>query len=108
VVEEKSSASRGRAGRTVWIVAALALAIVVLGIYRLRSTGFRWDLFFSTFKADWRWLSLACVCILLTYLGRAIRWQVMLRPLRPHSSLWNLTSSTVIGFTAIVLLGRPG
>jgi uncharacterized protein (TIRG00374 family) len=108
VVGEKSSASSGRAGRTVWIVAALAVVIVVLGIYRLRGTGFRWDLFFSTFKADWRWLSLACVCILLTYLGRAVRWQVMLRPIRPHSSLWNLTSATVIGFTAIVLLGRPG
>ena len=48
------------------------------------------------------------VFALLTYVGRALRWQVMLRPLRPESSLWNLISATAIGFTAIVLFGRAG
>jgi hypothetical protein len=48
------------------------------------------------------------VLILLTYFARALRWQVMLRPLRPGASLWNVTSATVIGFTAILLLGRAG
>jgi uncharacterized protein (TIRG00374 family) len=37
-----------------------------------------------------------------------LRWQVMLRPLRPRSRLWPITSATVIGFTAVFLLGRPG
>jgi len=28
--------------------------------------------------------------------------------MRPHPGLWNLTKATIIGFTAILLLGRPG
>src|SRR5262249_45506126 len=43
-----------------------------------------------------------------TYFGRALRWAVFLRPLRPHPGIWNLVKATIIGFTAIVLLGRPG
>jgi hypothetical protein len=43
-----------------------------------------------------------------TYYGRALRWAVFMRPLKPHPSLWNLTEATIIGFTAVILLGRPG
>lgn len=43
-----------------------------------------------------------------TYYGRALRWAVMLRPLKPHPSVRNLISATLIGFTAITLFGRPG
>jgi hypothetical protein len=32
----------------------------------------------------------------------------MLRPIRPHASVAGLLSATMIGFTAIVLLGRAG
>jgi uncharacterized protein (TIRG00374 family) len=48
------------------------------------------------------------VLILLTYPGRALRWMVMLRPLTANGSFVALLNSTVIGFTAIVLFGRPG
>jgi hypothetical protein len=43
-----------------------------------------------------------------TYYGRALRWAIFLRPLRPDATLWNLLKATIIGFTAVVLLGRPG
>ena len=43
-----------------------------------------------------------------TYAGRALRWAVFLKPLKPHPSFRNLLSATVIGFTAITLFGRPG
>jgi len=43
-----------------------------------------------------------------TYWGRALRWSVFLRPLKPHPSIKNLMSATVVGFTAITLFGRPG
>ena len=42
------------------------------------------------------------------YFGRALRWRVLMRPVKPHPSLWNLFSATVIGFSAITVLGRPG
>jgi hypothetical protein len=32
----------------------------------------------------------------------------MIRPVKPHPSYWNLFTATAIGFTAIVLFGRPG
>jgi uncharacterized protein (TIRG00374 family) len=51
--------------------------------------------------------------ILLSNVARALRWEVMLRPLygRPGVrpiSLWRLTSDTAIGLTAGVMLGRIG
>ena len=74
-----------------------------------RAGGFQWGLFWETFrKLDWRWLAVSVFFALLTYLGRALRWQVLLRPMREKSSLWNLFSATAVGFSAIVLLGRPG
>lgn len=33
---------------------------------------------------------------------------MLLRPLRAHPSIWNLFKATIIGFSAIVILGRPG
>jgi uncharacterized protein (TIRG00374 family) len=70
---------------------------------------FDWKLLGSTFtRVQWHWVLLSVVPILGTYLGRALRWSVFLRPLKPHPSLRNLFVATVIGFTAIALFGRPG
>src|SRR5260370_32850369 len=44
----------------------------------------------------------------LSYVGRAVRWEVMLRPLGRKLKIWKLTYDTAIGFTAVVLLGRAG
>jgi uncharacterized protein (TIRG00374 family) len=46
--------------------------------------------------------------MLATYPGRALRWAVFLKPLKPHPSMRNLMSATIVGFTAITLFGRPG
>jgi uncharacterized protein (TIRG00374 family) len=43
-----------------------------------------------------------------TYYGRALRWAVFLRPVKPKPSIRNLLSATIVGFTAITLFGRPG
>jgi glycosyltransferase 2 family protein len=40
--------------------------------------------------------------------GRALRWQVMLRPFGRPIGVWRLTSDTAIGLTAGILLGRVG
>jgi uncharacterized protein (TIRG00374 family) len=46
--------------------------------------------------------------VFLTYVGRALRWQVMMRPLAPKANFRRILAATVIGFTGILLLGRPG
>lgn len=57
-------------------------------------------------------MSAALALILVTYFGRALRWEVMLRPLREGmlnpAGLWDIFCATAIGFTAVVLFGRAG
>jgi|HubBroStandDraft_6_1064221.scaffolds.fasta_scaffold250751_2 uncharacterized protein (TIRG00374 family) len=92
------------------ILAALILALFVgLLYYRLRQSPFRWSDFQRTFiGVDWGWFAAALAFIYLSYVGRALRWRVMLRPLKLNPSFRNINSATVIGFTAVFLLGRPG
>jgi uncharacterized protein (TIRG00374 family) len=90
----------------------VALFILILGgaiWYRWRTLGFNWPQFFHTLtNLSYGWLLAAIVLMLLTYFIRALRWEVMLRPLQPHPNLYGLCSATVIGFTAVVILGRAG
>jgi len=87
----------------------LAVLIAALLAWRWRELGFEWGEFSAAFRQlQWGWVGVSAIFALLTYLGRALRWQVLLRPLRPRSSLWNLLAATAIGFTAIVFFGRAG
>jgi glycosyltransferase 2 family protein len=86
-----------------------SLLIFVILAYRAQGVSFRWDLFTSTLDhVDWRWLAASICLILLSNVGRALRWQVMLRPFGRPIGVWRLTSDTAIGLTAGVLLGRVG
>jgi uncharacterized protein (TIRG00374 family) len=77
--------------------------------HRWRISGFSWSEFMAALRhVDWRWLALSQALILATYLGRALRWEVMLRPLRKDTNLWRVFTATAIGFTAVVLFGRAG
>jgi uncharacterized protein (TIRG00374 family) len=86
-----------------------AIAAVAFVLYRWRTSGFSWQAFADSLRnVDWNWLALALALILATYVGRALRWEVMLRPLAKHASLLGVLSATCIGFTAVVLFGRAG
>ena len=102
--------ARSPSRRTLAIVAIVLAAIAAFIYYRWRTSGFEWSLFLATFKGvHWGWLGLsAAAVVMITYYGRALRWQVMVRPLRPESSTWRIFLCTVIGFTAIVFFGRAG
>jgi len=94
-------------GAALGILAILAAVLFV--VYRWRHSGFAWAKFVSVFSdVDWSWLTLAMALILATYVGRALRWEIMLRPLSNKVSLWRLVVATCIGFTAVVLFGRAG
>jgi len=88
---------------------AVVLAAVVYVYYRWHHSGFAWQKFVDVLSTvDWSWLSLALALILATYVGRALRWEIMLRPLTSKVHLWKLVVATCIGFTAVVLFGRAG
>ncbi len=98
-------------GRWRWLV--LVAAAVMLAGWALRErsmhAGFHWAEFAASFAhLRWHWIVASLIVGLSTYYGRALRWAVMLKPLQPEPNVWNIFKATVIGFTAVVLLGRPG
>jgi uncharacterized protein (TIRG00374 family) len=100
-------------GRKKWRWLVLAGAIVALAAWGLREhwlhPQFRWNAFAESFvDLQWHWIVAALILALATYYGRALRWAVMLKPLRPKPDTWGIFKATAIGFTAVVLLGRPG
>jgi uncharacterized protein (TIRG00374 family) len=89
-------------------VAVLAAALTYV-YFRWRDSGFAWTKFIAALRdVDWSWLLLALALILATYVGRALRWEIMLRPLSRDVQLWPLLVATCIGFTAVMLFGRAG
>ena len=93
-----------------WLLAAAALLFVIWVLReRWLGTGFEWQALARSFvELDWTWLSASVALALSSYVVRALRWRVMLRPLRPGARIRNLISATMIGFTAVTLVGRPG
>jgi uncharacterized protein (TIRG00374 family) len=94
-----------------WIAVGVAIVAALLWFFgaQFSKLSFDWKLVGRTFtNVRWEWVLLALIPILGTYWGRALRWAVFLRPLKPQPSLRNLFAATVIGFTAIALFGRPG
>jgi glycosyltransferase 2 family protein len=67
------------------------------------------QLFLQTLRElDWRWLLVSTAAIYATYVLRALRWRVLIRPLKKDVSVRGLVSATIIGFGAIGLMGRAG
>jgi glycosyltransferase 2 family protein len=76
---------------------------------RLHARGFDWQVFRATLSSlRWGWLAASCLAVMVSYWVRAVRWSVLMRPVKPDPNLWELFSATLIGFAAITLLGRPG
>ncbi len=93
------------------IVVSAVVVAVLAGLVYLQFREWRhfdWDVFWDQ-TADTRKLYLlsAVGLIYLTYLLRALRWAVFLRPVC-RASAQELIAPTVIGFTGLALLGRPG
>ncbi|HSZ60676.1 MAG TPA: lysylphosphatidylglycerol synthase transmembrane domain-containing protein [Terriglobales bacterium] len=69
---------------------------------------FDWALFRQTHPRQWMHVVHGIVLIYLAYGVRAFRWRIFLRPIRPQASTVSLVAPTIIGFTGLALLGRPG
>ena len=85
------------------LIAAAAIA------YRLRSSNFQWNRFAAAFRGlSWFWFAFSIFLNFGTYFGRALRWEVMIRPMKPNARVRTVLDATLIGFTSVLLLGRPG
>lgn len=90
-------------------MASLLLAAAAIWIFfsSAWTRGFNLRVFFASVRGlDWGWLGTSLLFSYGTYIVRALRWAVLIRPLRPNPSLRGLYSATVIGFSAVTALGR--
>jgi glycosyltransferase 2 family protein len=96
--------------KRILLYAVLALVLAVLVYFQFRTwRNFDWVTFWSQTGHVNKWhIFHAIALIYLAYGMRAIRWKIFLQPVRPHASSWRLVSPTVVGFTGLALLGRPG
>jgi len=91
----------------VTFLALFALAFFLFDTWREES--FDWRKFAATFRTlNPLWMAGSILFALSTYLGRALRWKVLIHNQKPDASIRRLFVATAIGFTAIVLFGRPG
>jgi uncharacterized protein (TIRG00374 family) len=91
-----------------YVVVTAILAVLVFMQFRSWKN-FDWP----TFWNQWKQLSpphiLAAIgLIYLSYFMRALRWKIFLRPVRKEISTIELIPPTLIGFTGLAMLGRPG
>jgi len=90
-----------------YAVVFLVLAVLVYLQFRTWQN-FDWARFRDTRPQKWPHLVHGIALIYLAYVARAIRWKIFLRPVRPKATTVSLLAPTVIGFTGLALLGRPG
>ncbi len=89
-----------------------AVVVVVLGLLVFSQVRtwkrFDWHTFSSqTSEINKPMIVGAIVLIYLTYLLRAVRWKILLRPVC-RTTTRRLVAPTFIGFAGLALLGRPG
>ena len=93
------------------VIYGLVLAVLAVLVYlQFRSwKNFDWTTFWSQGRTlDPRHILGAIAVIYFTYFLRALRWKIFLRPVRRQGSWLGLVAPTIIGFTGLALLGRPG
>jgi len=89
------------------IVLAVLAVLVYMQFRQWRN--FDWGKFLEhTRDVSWLHVFYATALIYFTYMLRAVRWKLFLRPVRRDASLPSLISLNIVGFTALALLGRPG
>jgi uncharacterized protein (TIRG00374 family) len=88
--------------------AVVFLILLVLVYLQFRTwKNFDWSKLWTQHLNGWH-IFHGVALIYIAYLLRAIRWKILLRPVRKDASLLGLIPPTIIGFTGLALLGRPG
>jgi uncharacterized protein (TIRG00374 family) len=87
------------------VVLLVLVALVYLQFRAWRN--FDWALLLHSHPA-WLHILYGVALTYFAYVLRALRWKIFLRPVRNDVSVLALLPATVIGFTGLALLGRPG
>jgi len=100
-----ASAQKSRSGRLAYLL--VAALMVALSVWLWRShAGFDWRSFAQQFRAvSWGRVALGIACIYAGHVLRAVRWSVLLAPVRKTPAM-HLVAAQFIGFTAAAIFGR--
>lgn len=94
-----------------FLYALITLLLAALVYLQFRTwRGFDWNVFLQRtagVKQHLPNIFLAVAFIYLAYFLRAVRWRIFLLPVK-RTSVRGLIAPTIIGFTGLALLGRPG
>jgi hypothetical protein len=93
-----------------YVVYAVVFVVLAVLVYLQFRTwrNFDWARFRETRPQHWMHIVHGVALIYLAYVVRAFRWKIFLKPIRPKAKSLSLVVPTVIGFTGLALLGRPG
>lgn len=90
------------------VVVFLILVLLVYLQYRHWRT-FDWGTFWSqTHRIKKLHVLHGIALIYIAYWMRTVRWKIFLKPVRPKTTVNELLSPTLVGFTGLALLGRAG
>jgi uncharacterized protein (TIRG00374 family) len=92
-----------------YVAYAVVFAVLAVLVYLQFRTWqhFDWARLFQ-FGLNWHHILHGVAYIYIAYFLRAVRWKIFLRPVRKEASILGLIPPTLIGFTALALLGRAG
>ena len=96
-------------------IAGAAVLLLLLALYAAHKLGsspewrnFQSEQFWEVFRqARWSYLAAAAALIFTSHLFRSLRWRRFLAHMK-RAGLGSIYESTLIGFSAVALLGRPG
>jgi uncharacterized protein (TIRG00374 family) len=92
--------------KLLFLLALCAIAAIVA--YRASGWDFDWSLFRTSLSdLQFGWLTASVIFSFTSYFMRAVRWQVLLAPLK-SIRVAPLLGITIVGFAAIYVLGRAG
>jgi len=92
-----------------YVAYAVVFSVLAVLVYLQFRTWqhFDWARLFQ-FGLNWHHILHGVAYIYIAYFLRAVRWKIFLRPVRKEASILGLIPPTLIGFTALALLGRAG
>lgn len=94
-----------------FLITILVLLVLAALVYLQVRTWkkFDWHRFWiATHNTHKFYLVAGIALVYLDYFLRAVRWKILLRPVSPQTKSADLVAPTMIGFTGLALLGRPG
>ena len=94
-----------------FLITALVLVVLAALVYLQVRTWKRFDwhrFWVATHNTNKFYLVAGVALVYADYFLRAVRWKILLRPVSPETKSADLVAPTMIGFTGLALLGRPG